>query len=76
MTDESGGYLVGPQEIKIAEKEWLKKWGGFTDEEVEKYPWCLVDVMTIMGEYRMRGDDRIMELEQEIVLLKQGRTND
>lgn len=33
--------------------EWLKKWGAFeTNDEVSVYPWCMVDVMTIMEEYK------------------------
>lgn len=33
-------------------KNWIKKWGNFkTDEEVETYPYCMVDVMAIMQMY-------------------------
>jgi hypothetical protein len=32
--------------------EWLKQWGSFkTNEEVSIYPWCMVDVMSIMDSW-------------------------
>lgn len=35
--------------------DWLKKWGSFaSDEEMATYPFCMVDVLAIMADYKAR----------------------
>lgn len=49
------GVRMNLRDKKFKElKEWLKRWGNFTDKEVETYPYCMVDVMAIMEEYAKR----------------------
>jgi hypothetical protein len=44
-------------------KEWLKKWGNFaSDAQVETYPFCLVDVMSIMAEYSAEKEKQMANL--------------
>lgn len=55
--------------------DFLKKWGSFTDEQVKNYPWSMIDVITIMKEYKDSQTQYFKDEINRLELVAQDFTN-